>query len=80
VGGVFRILPGAKTEGDPTGSVDDVIKKGTPYLQIIPFKRDSWKMITKSRKEKEIENSKLFFGLKLINVYKEKYWNKKSWK
>jgi len=66
--------------GDKYPVLKTTIKKGTPYVQIIPFKRDSWKMTIKSRKQKEIQNSKLFFGLKIINTYKDKYWNKKSWK
>jgi hypothetical protein len=66
--------------GDKYPVLETTIKKGTPYVQIIPFKRDSWKMITKPRKQKEIQNSKIFFGLKLFNIYKDKYWEKKSWK
>ena len=60
--------------------LETLIKKGTPYVQIIPFKRDYWKMSTKSKKQKEIQNSRIFYGLKLLNIYKDKYWNKKSWK
>jgi len=66
--------------GDKYPILETTIKKGTPYVQIIPFKRDSWKMITRPRKQKEIQNSRLFYGLKLLNIYKDKYWNKKSWK
>jgi hypothetical protein len=66
--------------GDKYPVLETTIKKGTPYVQIIPFKRDSWKMTVKPRKQKEILNSRLFYGLNLLNVYKEKYWNKKSWK
>jgi len=66
--------------GDKYPVLETIIKKGTPYVQIIPFKRDSWKIIFKSVKQKEVQNSRLFYGLKLLNVYKDKYWNKKSWK
>ncbi len=66
--------------GDKYPILEDTIKKGTPYVQIIPFKRDSWKMKFKSIKQKEIQNHMLFFNLKLLNSYKEKYWSKKSWK
>ena len=66
--------------GDKYPKLETTIKKGTPYVQIIPFKRDSWKMILKARKKKEIQNSRFFYGLKLFNVYKDKYWNKKLWK
>jgi hypothetical protein len=66
--------------GDKYPTLETTIKKGTHYVQIIPFKKESWKMKTKSRLQKEIINSRLFYGLKIINIYKEKYWNKKSWK
>jgi hypothetical protein len=66
--------------GDKYPVLETTIKKGTPYVQIIPFKRDPWKMIFKSRKQKEVQNSRIFYGLKLLNIYKDKYWNKKSWK
>jgi len=66
--------------GDKYPILETLIKKGTPYVQIIPFKRNSWKMICKTRNQKEIQNSRLFYGLRLLNIYKERYWNKKSWK
>ena len=66
--------------GDKYPILETTIKKGTPYVQIIPFKRDSWKMSLKSSEQKEIQNNKIFFGLKTLNTYKDKYWNKKSWK
>jgi hypothetical protein len=66
--------------GDKYPVLETLIKKGTPYVQIIPFKRDSWKMSIKSRKQKEIQNSRIFYALKVLNIYKERYWNKKSWK
>jgi hypothetical protein len=66
--------------GDKYPVLETTIKKGTHYVQIIPFKRDLWKMTVKARKQKEIQNSRLFYGLKLLNIYKEKYWSKKSWK
>jgi hypothetical protein len=66
--------------GDKYPVLETTIKKGTPYVQVIPFKRDRWKMTLKLRLQKEIQNSRLFYGLKLLNIYKDKYWNKKSWK
>jgi hypothetical protein len=66
--------------GDKYPILETIIKKGTPYVQVIPFKRDSWKMTFKPRKQKEIQNNKIFYGLKILNIYKENYWNKKSWK
>jgi hypothetical protein len=66
--------------GDKYPVLKTVIKKGTPYVQVIPFKRDSWKMILKPRKQKELQDNRTFYALKLINKYKEEYWVKKSWK
>ena len=65
--------------GDKYPVLETILKKGTPYVQIIPFKRDNWKMKFKLRKQKEIQNSRIFYGLKLVNIYKDKFWNKKSW-
>jgi len=66
--------------GDKYPILETIIEKGTPYVQIIPFKRDSWKMTLKPRKQKEIQNFRLFYNLKLLNIYKNKFWKKKSWK
>jgi hypothetical protein len=66
--------------GDKYPILETLIKKGTPYVQIIPFKRESWKMIFKPRKQKEIQVNSILYGLKILNIYKNKYWNKKSWK
>jgi hypothetical protein len=64
--------------GDKYPTLTTVIKKGTPYVQVIPFKRDSWKMeITNN----ENYNERLFFeSFTLIHTYKTRWWNKKSWK
>jgi hypothetical protein len=66
--------------GDKYPVLTTVIKKGTPYVQIIPFKRDKWKMKTTSRLQKEIINTKMFFSSVLIDKYKKKFWSKKSWR
>jgi hypothetical protein len=66
--------------GDKYPVLETIIKKGTPYVQIIPFKRESWKMVIKPREQKDIQNNRIFYGLKLLNIYKEKYWSKKLWK
>jgi hypothetical protein len=66
--------------GDKYPVLETIIKKGTPYVQIIPFKRDTWNMKLKSRQQKEIQLSRISYGLNLLNRYKNKYWKKKSWK
>ena len=66
--------------GDKYPVLETLIKKGTPYVQVIPFKRDNWKIKITPRKQSEIQTSRLFYGMKLVNTYKEKFWNKKLWK
>lgn len=61
------------------GSLNKLYKIGTPYVQVIPFKRESWKM---NVKEEEINQAKItsLHSMRLIDIYKRKYWYKKSWK
>jgi hypothetical protein len=66
--------------GDKYPVLETLIKKGTPYVQIIPFKRDSWKMKIEKTSKKEIEKNQFVWKFKLINNYKEKCWVKKIWK
>jgi hypothetical protein len=66
--------------GDKYPVLETLIKKGTPYVQIIPFKRDNWKMSIKSKSSKEIQNNRMFYELSILHKYKNKFWNKKLWK
>ena len=65
--------------GDKYPTLDTIIKKGTPYVQVIPFKRESWKMKIKGVSTNFLQKSKMFYYLKLMHVYKNKFWNKKKW-
>ena len=68
------------TNFEKYGPKQFVIKKGTPYVQIIPFKRDDWKMKIRSKTcdQTKIKN---MWGLQFINRYKERIFNpeKTSW-
>jgi len=64
--------------GDKYPILDTVLKKGTPYVQVIPFKRDSWKMQIKSKEENLILNWNWTFNL--FRVYQSKIWEKIKWK
>jgi hypothetical protein len=66
--------------GDKYPVLETIITKGTPYVQIIPFKRDNWKMSIQATDQKTLLKNKLWYNLKLINVYKDKIWKKKLWK
>jgi hypothetical protein len=65
--------------GDKYPNISTIIKKGTPYVQIIPFKRESWKMKIKSATTQFIRKSKLSYFLQNVNIYKNKFWFKKKW-
>ena len=66
--------------GDKYPVLETTFKKGTVYAQVIPFKRDSWKMILKPIKQSKVQNDRLFYATKMLNNYKDRYWNKKLWK
>lgn len=59
--------------GDKYPILDTILKKGTPYVQVIPFKRESWKM--KIEKQKN-QKGKFTWGFNNINIYKNKIWSK----
>jgi hypothetical protein len=56
-------------------TLETTIKAGTPYVQVIPFKKESWKMILKEKNE----NTLIKLCSLLINKYKRLFWNKVSW-
>ena len=66
--------------GDKYPTLKTLLKKGTPYVQVIPFKRESWKMKITKKSSDEIGKHKAFFWFKILHRYKEKFWKKKSWK
>ena len=57
-----------------------LIKKGEPMVQVIPFKRESWKMWSGFYLEKA--HSKVFslLNTKWVDKYKTMFWSKKSYK
>jgi hypothetical protein len=64
--------------GDKYPEFNDVIKKGTPYVQIIPFKREAWKMKIHSKNpSKKLTN--IIFNSTLLHKYRNLFWHKKTW-
>jgi hypothetical protein len=57
-----------------------VIPYNTPMVQVIPFKRDSFKSDQKEFKEKEYKKLKNFHHRTFINRYKLNWWNRKEFK
>jgi len=60
---------------------EGMIPAGTPFLQIIPFKRESWEVELGSVKEKsKIEVDKIKFNTVFFDRYKKFWWSKKEYK
>ena len=65
--------------GDKYPVLETIIEQGTPYVQVIPFKRQSWKMEVKEDTQEKAVSELSILG-KLTYVYKNFFWSKKSWK
>jgi len=66
--------------GDKYSTLETTIEIGTPYVQVIPFKRESWKMKIESIDIKERQSNHLSKIKNVLHNYKKMFWNKKSWK
>jgi hypothetical protein len=89
---VFTILPGIVDTDRYTTPVnfpmvindpefEGLIPNGTPIAQVIPFKRDAWKMVIGSEKEfKEQNNVTQKLNTKFFDKYKSMFWDKKEYK
>lgn len=66
--------------GEKYPAQDTVLKRGTPYVQVIPFKRDSWKMNIKTTSARKRYLSDASYFMELIHRYKNVFWNKVKWK
>lgn len=60
---------------------EGIIPAGTPIVQVIPFKRDSWK-INYGKEKDFINQEKVIVKLRSMfaNSYKKQFWNKKEYK
>ena len=65
--------------GDKYPTLETTIKVNTPIAQIIPFKRDNWKMEIKPSKV-DGRWKMLKLTQRLVHKYKNAFWAKKSWK
>tara|TARA_R110000822_G_scaffold105207_1_gene232675 strand:+ start:293 stop:1039 length:747 start_codon:yes stop_codon:yes gene_type:complete len=66
--------------GDKYPTLETTIKIGTPYVQVIPFKRESWKMKIQPLGSEEIQQNIFSKAKRVIHNYKNLMWHKKSWK
>lgn len=62
---------------------EGIIPAGTPFMQIIPFKREDWEMEIKLHDHEEIYNRHLYqakkYRTKDGGAYKQKTWSKKKY-
>jgi hypothetical protein len=67
--------------GDKYPYLDEVIKEGTPYVQVIPFKRNDWKMSIGNITKKEMEKRNVSSVLKekILHTYRNIFWRKSQW-
>jgi len=57
-----------------------LIKKGDPMVQVVPFKRESWKMWSGFYYEKNHSKTSNLLSSKWVDRYKKMFWHKKSFK
>ena len=57
-----------------------LIKKGEPMIQVIPFKRESWKMWSGFYIEKLHSKTLNLLNSEWVDRYKNRFWNKKNFK
>lgn len=63
---------------DKYEKIDTVLRQGTPYVQVIPFKRDNWKMQIGEQKNSLVKT--VLHNLSVNDTYKRFSWNKKSYR
>jgi hypothetical protein len=89
---IFTIIPGIVDTDTYTPVVnfpfvlndikfEGLIPAGTPIAQVIPFKRDSWKMEFGNKSDIEEQKQK-FYKLRstIFDSYKKMFWSKKEFK
>lgn len=57
-----------------------VIKKGTPIIQAIPFKRENWKSTINEESNEVYISNKSFINSKFVRAYKDYFWKRKEFK
>lgn len=66
--------------GDKYSSLDTIIERGTAIVQVIPFKRDNWKMKIEKEDKTTLQLRLMKHFTRFKNMYKNFIWVKKKWK
>jgi|TARA_Y100000114_G_scaffold51745_1_gene47251 hypothetical protein len=61
-------------------NINTIFKRGLPYVQIIPFKRDDWQMKIETKNNKKASKNFLHWTLSFLHRYREKIYNKNKTK
>ena len=89
---VFTILPGIIDTDKYSGNInfpfvlndkdfEGIIPAGTPIAQVIPFKRDSFKLKTENKKDVLKRNYDIMrIRSVFVNAYRKLYWQRKEYK
>ena len=56
-----------------------ILKKGTPLVQIIPFKRDDWNLEFEKFNENEVSKNNYNFFSTIKTAYKTNFWTRKHY-
>jgi hypothetical protein len=56
-----------------------ILEKGTPLVQIIPFKRENWKSTQSPFSQEKADESNYDMVSKIVRNYKSKFWVKKTY-
>lgn len=57
-----------------------LIPAGTPIVQLLPFKRESWQMELGEANQKELFNENIKLNHKIIGGYKSLWWTRKEYR
>ena len=66
--------------GDKYEELDTLIEKGTAIAQVIPFKRDDWKMSVEYDTKEMFHKRTMKFFTRVWKFYKTENWVKKIWR
>ena len=61
-------------------SFEATLKRGTPYVQILPFRRESWKMKISKLNKEQLHKDEFKYWTNFLYNYKNKIWKKKTYK
>ncbi len=59
---------------------EHLVKRGSPIVQVIPFKRENWKMKITEEKDYTLNKFLAIWNTNFIRQYRDRIWQKKKWR